>query len=213
MIQKINVLTGELDLLVALGRTPLREIVVLPGVYRFIVESPDHGYAELTRYITPRRHSYTLDAVLLPTAEVTGEMVLVPGCRFNFGVEGNPQPFHQHEVEVAAHEVETAALKVFDGAVPDEAPPAEGECPTCGTQMLCLTCGAQLQCQACKPPPDPPEDEEPGDLLQALRTILKVWREIAPAERLGLGNLINSSLAEIAGSDDGLGSQQSENGS
>ncbi len=70
----------------------------------------------------------------------------------------------------------------------------------------CPTCGTQMNCASCDPPPTPTDDEvAQGDVLQALRTIRKVWREAPLSERMGLGNLINGELAELTSSDDGEG--------
>ena len=95
------------------------------------------------------------------------------------------------------------ALEVFDGAVPDDVPPEGTARIVVPPEDYCIVCGSQMQCLTCNPPST--DDEEPGDVLQALRTIRSVLRAAPLSERAALGNLINGELAEMASSSEGDG--------
>lgn len=69
-----------------LGQTPLRAHPVPPGQYRIVVEVEGLGFAEMTRDLQRGEKPYELNAIVRPSAEVTGAgMVRVAGGGFLFG--------------------------------------------------------------------------------------------------------------------------------
>ncbi len=84
-LQRLDYLSRPIGTAELLGRTPLTDIEIEPGLVRFIVVRPEFGHAELTRRLVAE-HSYELTANVRSTGAVTAGMVRIPAGEFVAGL-------------------------------------------------------------------------------------------------------------------------------
>jgi len=84
-LQRLDHLSRPIGESRLLGRTPLTELEIEPGLVRFIVVRPGTGHAELPRRLVPGI-SYELVANVRPTGDVVAEMVRIPAGEFVAGL-------------------------------------------------------------------------------------------------------------------------------
>jgi len=136
---------------IELGRIPLRAQPVPPGHYRVVVEVEGLGFCEMTRHLDRREQPFELNAVVRPTAEVTGAgMVHLPAGRFAFGhAESRARLYEPQELELQGFwidecEVSNAEYRAFLADTghaapdlwPDEWDPAWDELPVVGVDVF-----------------------------------------------------------------------------
>jgi serine/threonine protein kinase/formylglycine-generating enzyme required for sulfatase activity len=78
----IDPVRGEFGTAMELGALPLTEHPIAPGFYRFVVEIPGYGFAELTRELIPRLDTYDLSVTVRRSADATVSMHAIAGGRY-----------------------------------------------------------------------------------------------------------------------------------
>jgi hypothetical protein len=112
---------GSIGALQELGAVPIDDLSVPPGFYRIVVEKPEVGFAELTRYLDRPGRLYDLRARIRPTASVVAEqMASIPAGEAWFG-DSTPHSdaivarrrVHSHAFWIDLAEVSNAQYRAF----------------------------------------------------------------------------------------------------
>ena len=120
VLEKLDDLTWAVTERREIGTTPIVDLPVARAEYRITVVRPGIGWFEATRPIQARSRTYTIEAPLRPSAEVTADMCHVPAGPFLYGIPGATNyPFltqreeHTEAFWIDATEVSNAQYRQF----------------------------------------------------------------------------------------------------
>ncbi|GEM_PF-1268720 len=93
---------------VSLGKTPVSEVSVKPGLYRVLVVRDGFGYGEYTRRLEVPRSLTRCDVVVRPTAVVGQNMVTMPSAEFivGSGTEEQTPIYFERKVTLPAFQID-----------------------------------------------------------------------------------------------------------
>ena len=117
-LEPIDPVSGHALEPIELGRTPLHDVRVPPGYYRVVVRN-ERGTAELTRHVAGMGGTVAVRATPRSEAEVTADMVRIPGGDFVFGQAKTKGPVYSERIEhvdaffIDRYEVTSSQYKRF----------------------------------------------------------------------------------------------------